>query len=352
MGVDVIEYGKTKEGQVVHCYTLKNSKGMTAEIINYGAILTSLFVADKEGNFDDVVLGYDSLEGYFENPAFLGSTIGRYANRIKNAAFELDGVEYALTKSEGENQLHGGLTGFHKVLWEVANVNDTDNPSIELTYLSKDGEEGYPGNLKVKVKYTVTENNELKIDYDAVSDKDTVINLTNHSYFNLAGHASGTVLDHKVMINADRFTVIDSNSIPTGELRDVKGTPMDLTTPVKLSEGINEEYEQLIVAKGYDHNWCLNANGNLLEKSAEVTEDKTGRVMEVYTTMPGVQLYSGNYLDGSIIGKDKAVYNKRNALCLETQFYPNSMNVPSFPSPVFREGEDYKHTTIYKFFTK
>lgn len=352
MSISKMVYGETKDGEKVYCYTLENSKGMKAEIINFGAILTSLLVPDSEGKFDDIVLGYDTLEGYFENPAFLGSTIGRYANRIKNAAFELGGVEYALTKSEGENQLHGGITGFHKVLWEVAAVNDKESPSIELTYLSKDGEEGYPGNLKVRVIYTVTENNELKIDYDAVSDKDTVINLTNHSYFNLAGHASGSVLDHKVMINADRFTVIDSNSIPTGELRYVKGTPMDFTKPAKLSEGIHEDYEQLIVAKGYDHNWCLNANGNLLEKSAEVTEENTGRIMEVYTTMPGVQLYSGNYLDGSIIGKDKTVYNKRNALCLETQFYPNSMNMTSFPSPVFGAGQQYKHTTIYKFLTK
>lgn len=352
MSISKMVYGETKDGEKVYCYTLENSKGMKAEIINFGAILTSLLVPDSEGKFDDIVLGYDTLEGYFENPAFLGSTIGRYANRIKNAAFELDGVEYALTKSEGENQLHGGITGFHKVIWEVVTVSDKENPSIELTYLSKDGEEGYPGNLKVRVIYTVTENNELKIDYDAVSDKDTVINLTNHSYFNLAGHASGSVLDHKVMINADRFTVIDSNSIPTGELRDVKGTPMDFTKPAKLSEGIHEDYEQLIVAKGYDHNWCLNANGNLIEKSAEVIEENTGRVMEVYTTMPGVQLYSGNYLDGSIIGKNKTVYNKRNALCLETQFYPNSMNVPSFPSPVFRAGQEYKHTTIYKFLIK
>ncbi|GKU24594.1 aldose epimerase family protein [Clostridium folliculivorans] len=352
MSISKRVYGENRDGEKVYCYTLENSKGMKAEIINYGAILTSLQVTDNEGKFDDIVLGYDSIEGYFENPAFLGSTIGRYANRIENASFELNGVRYNLTKSEGENQLHGGLTGFHKVLWEVAIINDKENPSIELTYLSKDGEEGYPGNLKVKVRYTVTENNELKIDYDAISDKDTVINLTNHSYFNLSGHASGTALDHKVMINADRFTVIDSQSIPTGELRDVKGTPMDFTKPFKLGERINDDYEQLIVAKGYDHNWCLNADGNLLEKSAEVIDDKTGRIMEVYTTMPGVQLYSGNYLDGSIIGKNKTVYNKRSALCLETQFYPNSMNVPSFPSPVFKEGQEYKHTTIYKFLLK
>lgn len=341
-------FGNTADGTPVDIFTLKNSKGMTAEITNYGGIIVSLRVPDKNGNFEDVVLGHDKLENYMRKGPYFGAVIGRHGNRIEGASFEINGVEYKLTKNEGENQLHGGITGFDKVLWEAEIVNE----SLELSYLSKDGEEGYPGNLKVKVTYSVTEDNELRIDYYGVSDKDTVVNLTNHSYFNLAGHASGDILDHKVMINADKFTPADKESLPTGEIREVKGTPMDFTVLTTVGKNIDSDYDQIVFGGGYDHNWVLNVSGKAPEKAAEVVDEKSGRVMEVYTTKPGVQFYTANFLDGTEVGKGGAVYNKRNGLCLETQYFPNSMKHKNFPSPILRAGEKYKHTTIYKFSTK
>jgi aldose 1-epimerase len=345
-------FGNTADGTPVDIFTLKNSKGMTAEITNYGGIIVSLRVPDKNGNFEDVVLGHDKLENYMRKGPYFGAVIGRHGNRIEGASFEINGVEYNLTKNEGENQLHGGITGFDKALWQAEVVNNEGKESLELSYLSKDGEEGYPGNLKVKVTYSVTEDNELKIDYYGVSDKDTVVNLTNHSYFNLSGHSSGDILGHKVMINADNFTPADKESLPTGEIREVKGTPMDFTALTTVGKNIDSDYDQIVFGGGYDHNWILNVSGKAPEKAAEVVDEKSGRVMEVYTTKPGVQFYTANFLDGTDVGKGGAVYNKRNGLCLETQYFPNSMKHKNFPSPILRAGEEYKHITIYKFSTK
>lgn len=350
MGITKKFFGNTFDGKAADIFTLCNSKGITAEITNYGGILVSLKVPDKNGSLNDVVLGFDELKGYLskDNPYF-GAIIGRHANRIGNASFEINGVEYKVTKNEGENQLHGGLKGFDKVVWNAQIVSKDNNECLELTYVSKDGEEGYPGNLKVKVTYILTEDNALNIDYSAVCDKDTVVNLTNHSYFNLSGHFSENILKHKVMINAEKFTAADEQSLPTGEIRDVKGTPMDFTTLTPVGENINSDYDQITFGKGYDHNWILNSHGNLSEKAAEVYDEKSGRVLNVYTTKPGIQFYTANYLDGSLVGKGGTSYGKRSALCLETQYFPNSLKYKHFPSPILKSGQEYSHTTTYKF---
>jgi aldose 1-epimerase len=345
-------YGKTLEGNDASIYTISNSKGMTAEITDFGGIVVSLSIQDRDGKFDDVVLGYQDFKDYLRKGPYFGAIIGRHANRIEDSKFEIDGTEYNLYKNEGENHLHGGLKGFDKVLWQAEIVQNDKNESLMLTYHSTDGEEGYPGNLEVKVTYTMTEDNALEIKYFAVSDKETVINLTNHSYFNLSGHASGDILKQKIMINADKFTPADKYSLPTGEIRAVKGTPMDLTELNTISDGINSDYEQIAFAKGYDHNWVLNVSGKSLEKAAEVYDEKSGRIMEVFTTKPGIQLYTGNFLDGSDIGKGGVVYKKNNGLCLETQFFPNSLKHKHFPSPLFKAGQEYNHTTTYKFSVK
>lgn len=341
-------FGTTLEGKETYIYTLRNSKGMTVEITNFGGIILSVKVPDKNGVFEDVVLGFDNLENYTRKGPYFGALIGRYANRIENGSFELKGIKYQVPKNDGENSLHGGIKGFDKVLWE-AKLFGGEEQSLELTYLSKDGEEGYPGNLSVKVTYTLTENNEIIIDYFASTDKDTVINLTNHCYFNLSGHASGSILKHKLKLYADNFTVNDKYSIPTGEIRKVKGTPMDFTDFTEIGENIDSNYEQIVFGRGYDHNWVLNVSGARPELAAEVFEERSGRILEVYTTQPGVQFYSGNFLDGSNVGKDGAVYKQRAGFCLETQNFPNAMNINHFPSPVLKAGEEYKHTTIYKF---
>lgn len=348
MGITRSFYGKTLEGKDVDIFKLTNNNGIVAEISNYGGVIVSLMVPDKNGKVADVVLGYDKLEGYMNGKCFFGAVIGRHANRIENASFEINGVVYNVTKNEGENQLHGGLIGFDKVIWKA----EMKDEGLQLSYFSKDGEEGYPGNVDIKVTYTLTDDNALKIDYFAVSDKDTVVNLTNHSYFNLSGHASGNILKHKVMINADKFTVNDKESLPTGEIRDVKGSPMDFTSLRTIESGIFSECEQIAFGHGYDHNWILKVSGEKPEKAAEVFDPASGRVMEVYTTKPGVQFYSGNYVDESKYCKDGAKYEKNSGLCLETQYFPNSLKHKHFPSPILKAGEQYKHTTIYKFLTK
>lgn len=352
MGITRSFYGKTVEGKEVDIFTISNTNGMSAKISNYGGIVVSLMVPDRNGKLDDVVLGYDKLEGYIKGGCFFGAIIGRHANRIENASFEINDVVYNVTKNEGENQLHGGLTGFDKVIWQAEILTKGEEECLQLSYTSKDGEEGYPGNLDVKVTYMLTNDNALKIDYFAVSDKDTVVNLTNHSYFNLSGHTSGNILKHQVMINADRFTVNDKDSIPTGEIRDVKGSPMDFTKLRTIESGIFSEYEQIAFGNGYDHNWVLNVTGEKPEKAAEVLDVTSGRVMEVYTTKPGVQLYTGNYVDESEYCKDGARYVKNSGLCLETQYFPNALKHKHFPSPILKAGEQYNHTTIYKFLTK
>ena len=335
----------TADGKAVTLYTLKNSQGTQAKICNYGGIVTSLKVADKNGNFGDVVLGYDNLDGYLKASPHFGCIVGRYGNRIAGARFNLNGKEYTLAKNNGQNSLHGGIKGFDKVVWSV--VKATGN-SLELQYTSKDGEEGFPGNLNVTVIYTLTEDNGLQIDSTATTDKATHCNLTHHSYFNFAG--KGDVLNHVVQINADRFTPVDANLIPKGELRPVKGTPLDFLSPHKIGARIENDDEQLKLGKGYDHNWVLNKPvAGKLTHAGTVSEPTSGRVMEVWTTEPGMQFYTGNFLDGSITGKGSWTYQQRNGFCMEPQHYPDSPNQPNFPTTVLKPGQTYKSTIIYRF---
>src|SRR3984957_3434253 len=302
------EFGKTPAGETVELYTLKNAKGAEAHISTYGGVIVSLKVPDRSGTPGDIVLGFDDFDGYLKPPPYFGAIIGRYGNRIAHGKFALDGVTYTLAKNDGENSLHGGNRGFDKVIWKVTGTRrvtatDGSGPAIDLGYVSKDGEEGYPGNLSVTVTYMFTDDNELRIGYKATTDKDTVLNLTNHSYFNLAGQGEGDILGHQVTIHADRFTPVDKGLIPTGELRGVESTPFDFRQPHAIGERINSGDEQLIIAKGYDQNWVLNRSGDELFPAAKVTEPKSGRVMEVLTTEPGLQFYTGNFLDGTIRGK-------------------------------------------------
>jgi aldose 1-epimerase len=342
------EFGKLPSGETVELYTLKNAKGVEVDISTYGGVVTSLKVPDKSGTLGDIVLGFDDLNGYLTPPPYFGALIGRYGNRIGHAQFTLDGVTYKLAKNDGDNSLHGGKRGFDKVLWKA---KPGEGQSLELTYLSKDGEEGYPGNLAVTVVYTLTDNNELKIDYSATTDKDTVLNLTNHSYFNLAGQGEGDILGHQITINADKFTPVDKGLIPTGELRNVEGTPFDFRQPHAIGERIGSSDEQIVLGGGYDHNFVLNRNGDGLSLAARVTEAKSGRVMEVSTTEPAIQFYTGNFLDGTLHGKGGKVYARRSALCLETQHYPDSPNHPDFPTTELKPGGRYHTTTVYRFST-
>jgi aldose 1-epimerase len=342
------EFGKTPSGETVELYTLKNAKGVEADISTYGGVIVSLKVPDRTGALGDIVLGFDDFNGYLKPPPYFGALIGRYGNRIAHARFTLDGVEYKLAKNDGDNSLHGGTRGFDKVLWKA---KPGPGQSLELTYLSKDGEEGYPGNLSVTVVYTLTDNNELKIDYTATTDKDTVLNLTNHSYFNLAGQGEGDILADQLTLNADRYTPVDKGLIPTGELRNVEGTPFDFRQPHAIGERIGSNDEQIALGGGYDHNFILNRTGDGLSLAAKVTEAKSGRVMEVLTTEPAIQFYTGNFLDGTLTGKGGKVYGRRSALCLETQHYPDSPNHPSFPSTELKPGGVYHTTTVYRFST-
>jgi aldose 1-epimerase len=342
-------FGNMVDGTPVDLYTLANARGVEARISNYGGTVVSLMVPDRNGAFEDVVLGFDTLEEYVEKSPYFGCIAGRYANRIAKGRFTLDGVEYTLAQNDGENHLHGGIKGFDKVVWQAKQFKRDDAVGLELTYLSKDGEEGYPGNLSVKVIYNLTDDDELRIEYFATTDGATVVNLTNHSYFDLAGAMSGDILGHELMIHADRFTPIDETLIPTGELRSVQGTPMDFTQLVAIGARIEQDDEQLIFGNGYDHNWVLNKPAGSLALAARVHEPTTGRVLEVYTTEPGIQFYAGNFLDGSIRGKGGRVYERRYGFCLETQHFPDSPNQPGFPSTVLRPGEEYAHTTVYRF---
>jgi aldose 1-epimerase len=351
--IDKQPFGKTGDGVAVDIYTLKNANGVEARITTYGGIVVSLKVPDRNGKFDDVVLGYDNLDGYLKNNGpYMGALIGRYANRIARGTFKLNGVEYHLAVNNGPNHLHGGLKGFDKVVWTGKALRVANGAALKLTYQSKDGEENYPGNLSAAVIYTLTDANELKIDYSATTDKRTVVNLTSHSYFNLAGQGNGDILKQRLMINANRFTPTDSGSIPTGELRRVQGTPFDFTRPTEIGARIDQDDEQIKFGNGYDHNFVLNKQGKLLTLAAKAYEPTTGRVMQVYTTEPGIQFYAGNFLDGSITGKEGKVYNRRYGFCLEAQHFPDSPNQPKFPSVVLSPGQRYTQTTIYKFSAK
>lgn len=344
-------FGKTKDGVAVDCYTLKNRNGVEMKVINYGATIIALKVPDQNGKLDDVVLGFDTLADYETKSPYFGCVVGRYGNRIAKGQFTLNGVAYNLATNNGPNSLHGGLKGFDKVVWQAKELQTVAGPAIVLTHVSKDGDEGYPGNLTMKVVYTLTDRNEVKIDYRATTDKDTVINLTNHSYFNLAGQGHGDILSHEMQINASHFTPVDATLIPTGELRPVKGSPFDFTEPTTIGARIAQNDEQLKFGNGYDHNWVLDKDG-ALTLAARVVEPKSGRIMEVCTTEPGIQFYCGNFLDGTLTGKAGKVYNFRNGFCLETQHYPDSPNHPNFPPTVLRPGQIYQTTTIYRFSTK
>lgn len=335
-------YGKTADGKSVEQFTLTNSKGAEAKIITYGGIITSLKMPDKQGIIGDVVLGYDSLSGYENDTFYIGALVGRYANRIAKGQFSLNGKSFQLAKNNGENSLHGGPKGYQKVVWNGRGFVNANAANVELTYLSKDGEEGFPGNLKIKVIYSLTENNELKIEYFATTDNDTIINLTQHSYFNLAG--KGDILSHQLQINSDKFTPTDKGAIPTGEFRSVKETPFDFNSLTEIGKRINEKDEQLIFGAGYDHNWVLNKKGKELSLAAKVFEQNSGRTMEVWTTEKGLQFYAGNFLTNPFI--------YRGALCLEAQVFPDSPNKSNFPSPVLKKGQTYRQTTIYKFSVK
>jgi aldose 1-epimerase len=343
------DFGKTAAQEPVEIYTLTNRRGAEVKIMTYGGIITSVKVPDRNGKMGDVVLGYDNLESYLKSNPFFGALVGRYGNRIAKGKFSLNGKEYTLARNNGLNHLHGGIKGFDKVVWKAKEMNGKNGPGLSLSYLSKDGEEGYPGNLSVTVVYTWTDTNELKVAYTATTDKETVVNLTQHSYFNLAG--SGDILKHEIMIAADKFTPVDATLIPTGELRSVKGTPMDFTKPVAIGARIDQQDEQLKFGRGYDHNYVLNGNKGASALAARVYEATTGRLMEVYTTEPGIQFYTGNFLDG-MTGKGGQVYGQRHGFCLETQHFPDSPNQPKFPSTTLKPGQKYMTTTSYRFSVK
>lgn len=344
----------TQDGRPITLYTLTNANGIEVDTMNYGGIILSIRVPDRKGQLADVVLGHENLQGYIPNPPFLGAIVGRYANRIANGTFTLDGKTYTLPKNDGPNTLHGGVDKtFNKVVWESEPLKDkTGKSGVAFTYLSKDGDDGWPGNLKLKVTYTLTNDNELVVDYEATTDKATPLNLSQHSYFNLAGEGTSDILNHEIMINADRFTPVDKNLIPTGELRPVKGTPLDFTTSTKIGARIDDNYDQLVLGHGYDHNWVINRKGDGLTLAARVYEPTTGRVLEVSTTQPGVQFYTGNFLDGTVTGKQGHVYKRRYGFCLETQHFPDSPNHPDFPTTILKPGETFKSKTVFKFSAK
>jgi aldose 1-epimerase len=348
MGIQKQAFGRAADGKEADLYTLTNAKGMEVKITNFGGDVVSILALDKNGKKADVVLGYDSLKGYETNPTFFGSLIGRYANRIAGGTFKLEGKTVKLPQNDGQNYLHGN---FHKALWQAREILGGDSVGLELKYQSPDGELGFPGSLSATVVYTLNNQNELRMDYSATTDKATVINLTNHSYFNLAGEGVGDILGHTLQIFADKMTPVNKNLIPTGELKAVAGTPFDFTQPHVIGERIGEKDQQLEFGRGYDHNFVLNRQGQGLILAARAEEPASGRVLEVLTTEPGIQFYCGNFLDG-LKGKGGKAYNFRTGFCLETQHFPDSPNQPSFPSTTLKPGETYKTTTLYKFSAK
>jgi aldose 1-epimerase len=352
--IQVFDFGKTKDGDTVYRYVLTNDKGVEAVVISYGAALVSLKAPDRTGKRADIVLGYENLDGYEQDKSFFGATIGRYGNRIAGGQFALDGTVFHLPKNDGPNSLHGGSPGFNKQIWIGVDRSRKNAQVLELSYTSADGEEGYPGTLKVQVTYTLpAEANELQIAYSATTDKETVVNLTNHSYFNLSGVAGQDILNHQLLLHALEFTPVDATLIPTGELRAVRGTPFDFTTATAIGARINQDDQQLKFGKGYDHNWVLQRKDKGgLQLAAEVFEPTSGRVLEVLTTEPGIQFYSGNFLDGTARGRGGQLYGHRTGFCLETQHFPDSPNHPNFPSTVLKPGQTYRSTTVFRLTTR
>jgi len=348
-GVTETPFGALADGTPVKLFTLTNAAGMEVRVIGYGAVIVSVKVPDRDGTLADVVVGHDTLDGYLTRSRFFGALAGRYANRIGGAQFTLDGRTYTLAKNNGANHLHGGVRGFDKVVWQGAVNKDSRGPSVSFSRTSPDGEEGYPGTLAVTVTYTVTDKNELAIDYRATTDKPTIVNLTNHSYFNLSGEGNGDILTHRVTIDADSYTPVDAGQIPTGTIAPVAGTPFDFTKETPIGARIDSDDEQLRIGSGYDHNFVLRRNGPGLAHAVRVVDAASGRTMDVSTTEPGVQFYTGNKLDGSYNGKSGHGYGKRSAFCLETQHFPDSPNKPNFPSTVVRPGQEYRSTTVYAF---
>jgi aldose 1-epimerase len=344
-------FGNTSDGKTVDLYTLMNTHGLEVRIMTYGGIIVSVQTPDKNGHTADITLGFDTLAPYLAKHPYFGALVGRYANRIGNAKFTLDGKEYTLAKNDGPNSLHGGLKAFDKVLWQAQSFQKSAEVGVILRYTSADGEEGYPGTLRVTVTYTLNNTDEFSIDYQATTDKATPINLTNHTYFNLAGEGSGSILGEELMLNAERFTPVDATLIPTGKIASVKGTPLDFTKPTAIGARINDQYEQMVLGKGYDHNFVINQTGPGLALTARVYDPTSGRVLEVDTTEPGVQLYTGNFLDG-VHGRHGHVYNRRDAFCLETQHYPDSPNKPDFPSTILKPRQTFHSTTVWKFSTR
>lgn len=352
--VTISEFGKTRDGVAVSRYVLSNEKGMEAVVINYGASLVSVKVPDRGGKPADIVLGYDNVTGYEQDKSFFGATIGRYGNRIAGGQFTLGGTVFHLPKNDGPTSLHGGSLGFNKRLWNGVDRSSAGAQVLEMSYTSPDGEEGYPGTLKVKVTFTLpVDKNELRIDYLAITDKDTVVNLTNHSYFNLTGDTSHDILAHELLLHAPGFTPVDSTLIPNGELRAVAGTPFDFRESTPIGARIDQDDEQLKFGKGYDHNWVLEKGKTpVLQMAAEVFEPTSGRVLHVLTTEPGIQFYSGNFLDGTVQGKAGKAYAHRTGFCLETQHFPDSPNHKNFPSTVLKAGQTYRSSTIFRFSTR
>jgi aldose 1-epimerase len=345
------EFGKTPDGTAVDRYTLTNKNGIEVSVMTYGATVVSIKTPDRKRQFADIVLGFDTFDGYLTKEPYFGAVVGRYGNRIAKGHFQLDGKDYRLAINNPPNSLHGGVKGFDKAVWTGRDASTDGTPAVEFTYLSKDGEEGYPGNLTVKVKYTLTDVNEVQIDYSATTDKTTVTNITNHSYFNLSGAGSGDILAHQIMLNASRYTPVDAGLIPTGDLKPVANSPFDFTKPMAIGSRIDQSGdEQLKFGLGYDHNWVIdNPKPGMLGVAAEVTDQASGRILQVSTTQPGVQFYTGNFLDGTNIGKGGKAYNKRAAFCLETQHFPDSPNHPTFPTTTLKPGETMTSRTVWKF---
>ena len=345
-------FGKTKNDDAVLLFELHNKNGMRVGVMNYGATVVKIMVPDKNGKIQDIALGYDYFDDYLNDPVYFGCIVGRYGNRIAKGRFSLNGKEFKLATNNGENHLHGGKEGFNKKLWEVIESESVIIESITFAYNSPDGEEGYPGNMRLEVTYIVTEDNELRIDYRATTDKLTVLNPTNHTYFNLTGSFDKSVLNHKLQMDAGKFTPTDAGSIPTGEIADVAGTPMDFQKEKALGEDIKKDFDQLKYADGYDHNFVFNNFDGQIKKRATLSDPDSGRVMEMFTDQPGVQLYTGNFLEGTKNGKGEITYKKHTGVCLETQHFPDSPNKENFPSVILKPDEEYRQTTIYKFSVK